>query len=67
MSTEPAGTNGHFKHLRRTNLNLSKKDWCGYTGKCHVELDSSSNLCVYCKYRKTFDIPKMLSGVKNER
>lgn len=64
MITEPTRTDGCFKHLRRTNLYLTRKDWCGYIGMCYEELDSNSNLCNHCKYKKVFDIPKMLSEVK---
>lgn len=64
MSTGPTGANGHFKVIKRTNLNLTRKDWCGYIYECKEQLDSNSNLCDYCKYKKLLDIPKMLEAKK---
>ena len=64
MSTEPAGTNGNFKIMKRTNLRLNKKDWCSYEKECNEELDANNHLCYYCEYRKLLNIPKMLE-VKN--
>ncbi len=62
MSTGPAGTNGNFKVMKRTNLNLSKKDWCIYTSECNEKLDAYNHLCYYCKYREFLDIPEMLEA-----
>lgn len=64
MSTEPTGITGSFKKMKRTNLNLSKKDWCSYIYKteCNENLDAYNHLCYYCKYRKLLDIPKMLEA-----
>ena len=64
MSTEPAGTNGNFKKVKRTSLKLTKKDWCSYVGECNEKLDVNNDLCLYCKYRKLLDIPKMLNERK---
>lgn len=63
MSTGQTGANGHFKAMRRTSLCLTKKDWCEYTGVCYEDLNSD-NLCKHCKYKKLFDIPKMLEDRK---
>jgi len=62
MSTDPAGTNGNFKVMKRTNLNLKKKDWCRYiySNECKEKLDMNNHLCSYCMYRELLDIPKML-------
>lgn len=62
MSTGQTGTTGHFKHLKRTNLHLTKKDWCGYIyiTECNENFDADNHLCYHCKYRKLLDIPKML-------
>jgi len=66
MSTEPAGTNGNFKKVKRTNLNLNKKDWCIYTSECKEHLDKDSHLCYYCVYRIPLDIPMMLEDKKKK-
>ena len=61
MSTEPTGADGTLKYVRRTNLVLTRKDWCEYNETCYEYLNLNGNLCYHCKYKKDFDIPKLLN------
>jgi len=50
----------------RINLDLEKKDWCVYEGKCIEYLNITSGLCYHCCYKKPLDIPKMIEEcIKN--
>lgn len=55
----------HLNLIKRTNLILKKEDWCLFKGVCKENNDNHSNLCYFCKYRKSLDIPKMLE-LKNK-
>jgi hypothetical protein len=61
MSTGQTGVNGKLKQVRRTNLVLTRKDWCEYNKTCYEDLNLNGNLCYHCKYKKYFDIPKLLN------
>jgi len=49
---------------RRTNIRITPEDWCGFNKKnykCEVLLDNNRfDLCKICKYKRKFDIPKIL-------
>lgn len=56
------------KRYQRVNLELTKKDWCGYNnGECYEYMNISKNcLCFHCVYKKQINIPCRLKGmVKN--
>lgn len=65
------GTESFVKNIRRrTNIKITPNDWCGYNQKkykCEVLLDNNRfELCVHCKYKKKFDIPKILFMERKE-
>ena len=52
--------------LKRVNLNLTKKDWCGYKGECLQHLNITNGLCYHCCWKIPIDIPAMIKErVKN--
>jgi hypothetical protein len=43
------------------SVKISKDDWCTYDGECNVDkVVNRQDLCLFCKYRKPLDIPKMI-------
>ena len=72
MSSGPTLTGESCIEATKRNyltLNLTKKSWCTYEGKCGIEdvICSEINLCLLCKYRKPLDIPMNIKFQKNAK
>jgi hypothetical protein len=43
------------------SVQVTKDDWCTYDGECKVDkVVNRRDLCLFCKYRKPLDIPKLI-------
>ena len=64
MSKGPTGLGVEFKAVKRTNVKISKKDWCIFEGDCYEEYNVK-HLCQHCIWKQKFDIPVILEDTKN--
>lgn len=68
MSSGPTLTGGDdWRKTQRTNVVLTKKDWCTYKGECLKDYDvniAEFNFCLFCKWRAPLHIPKILAMEK---
>lgn len=55
------------KYRKWMNLKIKKNMICLYPGKCLIDNNINNELCLYCKYRKDIDIPKMLNEMNGGR
>jgi hypothetical protein len=54
------------KVKERINLKIGRKDYCGFEGKCNIDMNIIPGLCYWCVYRLRFDIPRMIEEYRKK-
>lgn len=67
MSDGPTYTGGSECYGGWINVQISKKDWCSFKGRCDVDkVVNRRDLCLYCVYRKPLHIPDLINERKKK-
>lgn len=56
-----------FKPREFINVEIKRKDWCGYKGECLVDDVMCGDLCSLCSYRISLPIPQILREAKEKK
>jgi len=62
---EEEGIVEYCKKKKWTNMKIDRSMVCRYDGKCHIDSNMSTNICIFCIWLEPLDIPKMLEEYRN--
>jgi len=52
----------------RINIDIRRKDWCRYEGKCEVEITNGGDkTCDFCIHKARFNIPEMIRKERGKK
>lgn len=67
MSNGPTLTGSSECYGGWVSVKISRDNWCTYDGECKVDkVVNRQDLCLYCKYRKSLDIPDLIEKAKEK-